>query len=573
MRSPDRCRPFRVAAAALGIAVAASVGGGASGSAQDAFGASIKQAKAVGKVVDILDDPVLLRGAVLTRGGVPLYAGDVFDTKRGGSVIFKLKLRNTTCTLDPGSVLKIRPAKLVVTRAATGGYWCFAGKSKDAARFEAGGAKIHAKDPLFGVRIGRGRRIVVKVARGLVVVTGSGGPAAAVIVGRKQQVVVPPGRDPLQPTAIHLEPADRRSVTRLERPLAKVRDTTAPATTIEAMPAKAVASTDASFTFSASERNVAFSCALDGGDFHPCGPPKEYVDLAEGGHTFAVRGTDETGNTGAAATYAWTIDLEPPTTTITSSQPAATSAATVTFTFTADESGAAFACQLDASAFVPCTSPHSYSGLTDGTHTFVVRASDAAGNTGPAVSYSWTVITRAPVTTITSQPSVVTQARSASFTFTADRPTVTFACQLDSSTFASCTSPKSYTGLVDGTHTFGVRATDIAGNIGTVATYTWTIDTRPPTTTITNAPPGSAYSSSASFSFTANEANVTFACQLDGRGFSSCTSPKTYSGLTLGTHTFAVRATDLAGNVGAAAGYTWTIVVRPPAFSSAPHAP
>ena len=70
-----------------------------------------------------------------------------------------------------------------------------------------------------------------------------------------------------------------------------------------------------------------------------------------------------------------------------------------------ERAGREFECKLDTGSFPACTSPKSYSSLADGDHTFQVRATDAAGNTGPAASFSWTVDTVAPDTTIDSQPS------------------------------------------------------------------------------------------------------------------------------------------------------------------------
>jgi hypothetical protein len=60
-----------------------------------------------------------------------------------------------------------------------------------------------------------------------------------------------------------------------------------------------------------------------------------------------------------------------------------------------------------------------------------------------------------------------------------------------------------------------------------------------------------------SFSFTASEP-ATFECRLDGGGFVACTSPVSYAGLVPGAHTFDVKATDAAGNVGSLVSYTWT---------------
>src|SRR5437773_6506805 len=99
----------------------------------------------------------------------------------------------------------------------------------------------------------------------------------------------------------------------------------------------------------------------------------------------------------------WTVgfptpsDTTPPDTTITAAPPARSNSSTASFSFTATEAGSSFACQLDSGAFTPCVSPRGYSGLADGSHSFQVRATDAAGNTDPTpASYAWTVDTTTP---------------------------------------------------------------------------------------------------------------------------------------------------------------------------------
>ncbi len=64
----------------------------------------------------------------------------------------------------------------------------------------------------------------------------------------------------------------------------------------------------------------------------------------------------------------------------------------IEFSFNATETEATFECSLDSRPFTPCSSPVKYKDLTEGSHTFKVRATDKAGNTDPTPAiYQWTV--------------------------------------------------------------------------------------------------------------------------------------------------------------------------------------
>jgi peptidoglycan/xylan/chitin deacetylase (PgdA/CDA1 family) len=229
------------------------------------------------------------------------------------------------------------------------------------------------------------------------------------------------------------------------------------------------------------------------------------------------------------------------------------------FRFSSTSSGSRFECKLDSGSWFACTSPKSYIGLSNGSHTFSVRARDALGNVDATpATRTWTVDTSAPGTSITGGPTGTVSSTSASFSFGATEAGASFECRLDSGSWSACTSPKAYAGLSNGSHTFSVRARDAAGNVdSTPATRTWAVDTVAPRTWITDAPSSYTWSSTAEFRFSASESGSTFECMLDSGSWSACTSPKYYS-VSRGTHTFSVRAKDRAGNVDASpATYTW----------------
>jgi hypothetical protein len=118
-----------------------------------------------------------------------------------------------------------------------------------------------------------------------------------------------------------------------------------------------------------------------------------------------------------------------------------------------------------------------------------------------------------------------------------------------------------------GTKTVRLRVRDGGGQTGDVVhqfevTASPPLDTTPPDTTITAGPSGTVSTGGASFGFSSTETGSSFECRLDGGSWASCSSPKAYSSLTNGSHTFDVRAKDPSGNVDASpASRSWTVSV------------
>jgi hypothetical protein len=353
-----------------------------------------------------------------------------------------------------------------------------------------------------------------------------------------------------------------------------VIDVTAPTVALGSTPPSLTNNPAAPFTFSGSDdvsSNVTFECRVDAASFAPCTSPFTPSGLADGNRTFNVRARDQAGNVSAPASYTWAIDTSPPDTTITGGPAnSSTSGPTVSFTFSS-EAGATFQCRMDSGSFSACTSPFTATGLTDGSHTFHVRALDAAGNVDASpATRTWTVDATPPDTTITGGPAnSSTSGPTVSFTFSSEAG-ATFQCRMDSGSFSACTSPFTATGLTDGSHTFHVRAIDTVGNIDpTPATRTWTVDATPPDTTILSGPTGVISVTGVTFTFTSTETSSTFQCRLNTGSFVSCTSPHTISGLVNGSQTFEVRAIDGVGNVDPTpATQSWTVDAIPPAVTS-----
>jgi hypothetical protein len=105
------------------------------------------------------------------------------------------------------------------------------------------------------------------------------------------------------------------------------------------------------------------------------------------------------------------VDATAPDTIIDPPNPANPSNATsATFQFHGDDSAGinGFECELDGGGFTSCSSGVNYTGLSDGSHTFQVRAIDTAGNVDPTpASFTWMVDSVQPsvvVSSVTTSP-------------------------------------------------------------------------------------------------------------------------------------------------------------------------
>ena len=152
--------------------------------------------------------------------------------------------------------------------------------------------------------------------------------------------------------------------------------------------------------------------------------------------------------------------------------------------------------------------------------------------------------TRAPATRLHTATAPVTNARGASFAFSAAKPGVTFECKLNAAAWTACASPATYASLPDGTHTFSVRARDRYGIADLAAPVrTWTVDTVPADTRAIAILP-SAVEPDATVTFSSGDTGAGFQCRLDGGAWAPCVSPLHVPG----PHQLAVRSVDAAGN-------------------------
>ncbi len=337
-------------------------------------------------------------------------------------------------------------------------------------------------------------------------------------------------------------------------------DLTAPTVQFTQVPLPVNNSSSATFAFVGMDDGQPinmFECRLDGGAFASCTSPRQLTGLSEGTHSFEVRGRDSAGNFSAPIRYQWLIDLTNPTVQITQGPPDYSNQTMATFAWTAADSGSGvrtIECRIDGANYVACpASGQSFTGLAEGVHTLNVRVTDNAGNQAVATR-PWTVDLTPPQVQITQGPNPYTNSLSASLAFTGtdNLGPVTYECRLDSGVYGTCSSPHLLQNLMDGGHTFFVRAIDRAGNISLPATRSWNIDRTPPLIRIISAPATFKEGEVANIQYEVIDVASGLAQVQCGLGTTVADCPamatRPVGPLAMGNYTFQIVARDNVGN-------------------------
>lgn len=338
---------------------------------------------------------------------------------------------------------------------------------------------------------------------------------------------------------------------------------------------------------------IAGSCT-DGNTVYLTGSTTNNAVCASSSFTFNVSKTSDStynftvyqqnGQTSSGAVgVTWTRDTLPPLAPIITApgiNPYTSSSTSLLIAGTCDN-GTAVNLTGDSTNMVNCTSgsfSFNVNKTTNAIYNFSLSQTDAAGNTSTNSTLQWTLDTAPP-----SAPTITNPATSP-LTSNSSNFTIAGACENSATVYLSGSSiqnvvcaSNAYSFTVnktsDGTFSFSVSQTDLAGLSSSSNSVQWIRDTSAPSApTITNP---------ATNPLTSNDTNLTIsgACETGATvtysgaasGTTTCNSGAYSLGISKnvdGTYTLSITQNDIANNVSSATSFEWTRLSSIPATPS-----
>ena len=306
----------------------------------------------------------------------------------------------------------------------------------------------------------------------------------------------------------------------------------------------------------------------------------------DGAHSLTATNTDAAGNTGKSGTVTYTLNTVAPTVTITSSG-GLTNQAAQTISGTVLAAGSTVAILDNGKQIATATVGTNGSWSTqvmltgDGAHSLTATSTDAAGKAITSAAVTYTLDTVAPAVAITSSggltnKAIQTIAGTVSTTEAASGSTVAILDNGKQIATAAVGANGSWSTLVtlgsDGAHSLTAANKDAAGNLGTSAAVTYTLDTVAPAVAITSLgglTNKATQTISGTVSTTEAAAGGTVAVLDNGTQIATATVSASGSWSTQvkltgdGAHSLTATNKDAAGNIGVSTPVVFTVETTP----------
>jgi hypothetical protein len=159
-------------------------------------------------------------------------------------------------------------------------------------------------------------------------------------------------------------------------------DTTPPTIAVVSPKNKTYSGTNISLTFTLSEPTSWISYSIDGKANVSISGKTTLPRLSDGSHSIVVYASDTAGNIGSSDTINFTVDTSPPSISILSPQKQTYNPSELLLNFAINENASWIGYSLDGQEPVTITGNTTLTSLSYGSHTIIVYATDAAGNTG-----------------------------------------------------------------------------------------------------------------------------------------------------------------------------------------------